>query len=142
MSEPTQIYNLKDVAHRRRLMETVQRLPPGLYEVTIKPRKLTRSLNQNAYWHAGVVEPFRYWLSEINGEDVTHDQAHDVLKRQMLGTKDVVLPTGDVIEIPPSTRTLDTAEFADLIERTARWLAEFAGVVIIPSEMFLDAKAS
>ena len=62
-----------------------------------------------------------------------------MLKHKILGTKEIVdKDTGEVLEIPPTSRDLDVGEFAEFIEGCARWLAEFTGIVVIPSELFYE----
>jgi hypothetical protein len=62
-----------------------------------------------------------------------------MLKRKILGVKEIVdKATREVYEIPPSSRKLDTHEFAEYIEGCARWLAEFCSIVVIPSELYFE----
>lgn len=122
-------------------MERVQKLT-GLYEVSLKPRKLTRSLNQNAYYFAAVVQPFRDWLRiEFGDPQIDLDQAHEMLKVRILGMDEkLVDSTGEVLILIPRSKTLDTWEFAQYIEKCAEFLASFAGIVVLPSELFYEAK--
>lgn len=139
--EPPQVLNLDSVETKRRLMQRIQRLK-GLHEVSIQPRKKTRSLNANAYYHVAVVAPFLEWLRENWGDtSITHEQAHELLKRKVLGTIEKVdKSTGEIFEITPTSHDMDQYEFGEFIEKAAAWLAEFAGIVVIPSEMFWDSK--
>lgn len=141
MKNESLVLNLSDLDTRRRLMQKIGGLS-GLWEVTLKERKRTRSLDANRYYFAAVCEPFRSWLSEQYGEEVDIDQAHEALKARVLGTDAVVdRETGDVIaELSRRTKTMDTGEFSDYIERCARFLAEFANIVVIPSEEFWESK--
>ena len=133
--------NLDNVDHKRRLMQRIQKLR-GLYEISISPRKKTRSLNANSYYHVAVVAPFLEWLKENWGDNaITHEQAHELLKRKVLGVIEKVdKSTGEVFEITPTSHDMDQYEFGEYIEKAAAWLAEFAGIVVIPSEMFWEDK--
>lgn len=132
------VLNLDDVETKKRLMSKIGRLR-GLHEITIKPRRKARSLNQNSYYWVAVVSPFREWLRDEWQEEVSLEQAHEMLKHKILGAKELTdKETGEIIEIPPSSRDLDVHEFAEFIEGCARWLAEFTGIVVIPSEMFFE----
>jgi len=85
------------------------------------------------------VTPFRDWLREEWGENVSSEQAHEMLKHKILGAKELVdKATGEALEIPPTSHDLDVYEFGQFIEGAARWLAEFTGIVVIPSEMFFE----
>jgi len=120
-------------------MQKIQTLK-GLHEVSINPRKKTRSLNANAYYHVAVVAPFLEWLRENWGDrSITHEQAHELLKRKVLGVIEKVdESTGEVFEITPTSHDMDQQQFGGFIEKCAAWLAEFAGIVVIPSEMFFE----
>jgi hypothetical protein len=136
-----QVVNMDNLSVKRRFMQKVQTMN-GLWEISMKPRKLTRSLSQNAYYFAAVVSPFCDWLrSEWGDSTVTLEQAHEVLKQKILGTKELTnKETGEVIEITQSSKALDTREFGEFIEKAAAWLAEFTGIVVLPSEMFYEEK--
>jgi hypothetical protein len=140
-SDLKQVVNMDDVPTKRRFMQKVQGMT-GLWEIQMKPRKLVRSLNQNAYYFVAVVTPFTEWLrSEWGDNGIQVDQAHEILKQKILGTHEIInKKTGESIEITRSSRVLDTAEFGEFIEKAAAWLAEFCGIVVIPSEMFWEEK--
>lgn len=139
--EPPQVLNFDNLETKRRFMQKVQKLK-GLQEVSIHPRKKTRSLNANAYYWAGVVQPFTEWLRDEWGDpSITTDQAHVVLKKQVLGAKEKVIEsTGEVIELIPTTHDMDQVDFGIYIEKAAQWLAEFAGIVVISSDLFWESK--
>lgn len=136
----THLVNFDDLPQKRQFLQGVQGLS-GLWEVTLKQRKYTRSLSQNAYWWVAVVQPFSEWLTSEWGEPVELEQAHELLKHKILGTKELVnKSTGETIEITRSSRQLDTKEFGDFIEEAAQWLAQFTGIVVLPPEIFYQSK--
>jgi hypothetical protein len=135
-----QVVNFDNLATKRKFMQGVQGLT-GLWEVSLKPRKFTRSLSQNAYYFAAVVTPFTEWLRQEWGDSsVTVEQAHELLKHKILGTKELMnKETGEVIEITRSSRMLDSAEFGEFIDKAAAWLAEFTGIVVLSSDLFWES---
>lgn len=137
--EPAQVLNFDNPETKRRLMRKIGTLK-GLHEVSIRPRKKTRSLNANAYYHAAVCRPFLDWLRENWGDNaITHEQAHELLKRKVLGPIERVdESTGEVFEITPTSHDMDQVEFGEFIEKCAAWLAEFCGIVVIPPELFFE----
>lgn len=139
--EPPLVVNLSDVAAKRRLMQKIG-VMSGLHDVSIRPRRKTRSLNANNYYFSAVVTPFREWLREQWGDpSITTEQAHIELKRAVLGVKERIREdTGEVMELIPTTHDMDKYDFANYIDKAAAWLADFAGIVVIPSEMFFDSK--
>lgn len=138
--EPPLVINLDDLETKRRLLAQIGKLK-GLWELHLKPRRLTRSLNQNAYWWCGIVTPFHIWLNEEWGEHVEMEQAHEMLKQKILGAKFIEID-GQAIAVSPSSRTLDTAEFGELIDKASDWLAKFCNIVVVPPEMYLEKRAS
>lgn len=137
--EPPLVLNMSDPEVKRRLMRQIGMLT-GLWELELKPRRLVRTLQQNKYYRVAVVLPFRDWLREAYGDSwITGDQAHEMLKERLLAGKE-----GQVGTLPPTTTSLNTAEFAEYVDKAAAWLAEFCNIVIIPPDLFLlrEAKRS
>lgn len=130
---------MDDRETKQRLMRKVGALS-GLWEVSFRPRKRTRSLNQNSYYFVAVVQPFRDWLREQYGDDrIDLDQAHEMLKVKILGMDEKLIEgTNEVLKLIPRSRTLDSMEFSKYIEGCIEWLAEFANIIVIPSEMFFE----
>ena len=115
----------------------------GLWEVRMKPRKRTRSLEQNAYYWVAVVQPFRDWLREAYGDpQISSEQAHEMLKVKILGMneKEIISASGEeeLLKLIPRSKTLTTDEFGQFIEKASEWLATFCEIVVIPSEMFYE----
>jgi hypothetical protein len=134
--EPALVVNMDDPEVKRRLMLQISALR-GLWELDLKPRKLVRNLQQNKYYWVAVVMPFRDWLREAYGDSwITSEQAHEMLKERILSGRETNLGT-----IPPTTTKLNTKEFAEYVDNAAAWLAEFTGIVVIPSDLFLLKEA-
>lgn len=134
------VLNLDDVETKKRLMSKIGRLR-GLHEITIKPRRETRSLSQNSYYWSAFIPGWLEWLRETSGEPwITKEQAHEALKKHVLGTTPIVnKETGEIIdEMIPDSRFMDTKEFSEYLDRAAEFLARFAGIVVIPSEMYFE----
>lgn len=139
MSKDSLLVNLSDAAVKRELMIQIGRLS-GLYEISIKPRKRTRSLDQNAYYWAAVVQPFTDWLREVYGDSkIDKEQAHEMLKVKILGLQEKQL--GDeVLRLIPHSKTLTVEQFGEYIEQASAWLASFCDIIVVPSEMFYESK--
>lgn len=141
IKEPPLVVNLDNVESKRRLMQKIQKMR-GLHEVSIKPRKKTRSLNANSYYFVAVVQPFTEWLRDEWGDPaITTEQAHTVLKAKVLGAKEKVIEsTGEIIELIPTTHDMDKYDFADYIDKASAWLAEFCGIVVLSSDLFWEGE--
>lgn len=134
---PVQVYDLTDIKTRRDLMQKIQGLR-GLWEISIKQRKLTRSLKANAYYWAAINPVFTDWVrSEWGDPTITNEQCHELLKRQVLGVKELV-KDGEVLEITPTTHDMDSEEFGMFIEKATVWLAEFCNLIVLGPELFVE----
>lgn len=133
------IVNLSDLATKRQLMAEIGRLS-GPHEILIRKIRLTRSLNANKYYFAAVVQPFCEWLREAYGDPaIDKEQAHEMLKVKILGMSKKEVD-GETLHLIPRSKTLTDEEFSDYIERASAWLAEFAGIVVLPPDMFVEKK--
>lgn len=138
----TMVVDLSNLGTMRTLLQKIQQLK-GVFKITIEERKQTRSLSQNAYWHSAFISPFLTWLREAYGDpSISHEQAHEVLKRQLLGVRERTLATGDVLELAYSTHDMSTEEFSLLMDKATVWLGEFCGIVPLPADVFVSEKIS
>lgn len=139
--EPPRVVNFDDVGAKRRFMQGVQKLS-GLQEVSIRPRKKTRSLNANSYYWAAYIPPWTDWLREQYGDPtITTEQAHELLKVRVLGPKEKVIEeTGEVIELIPTTHDMDKDDFAIYLDKAKEFLESFAGIVVLDSDLFWESK--
>lgn len=133
MAKEAELWNLGEVSEKHRLMRQISTLPPGLYEVLIKPKRKTRKARANRYYFAAVVKPFQEWLVENWGERVTVEQAHETLKLALLETPKVK----DVV-IMPGTRNLDSAAFSEYVESAIAFLAVKCSIAVIPAEVYYE----
>lgn len=141
MSKDTILINMSDAAAKRELMIQIGRLT-GLYEFYLKPRKRTRSLDQNSYYWVAVVQPFTEWLRNVWGDSkIDKEQAHEMLKAKILGTSEKQIPSRDeTLIVIPRSKTLTVEEFSEYIEKCAAWLAEFCEIIVVPSELFHEGE--
>jgi hypothetical protein len=141
--EPAQVLNLDDIEVKRRLMSKIGSMT-GLWDISLTPRKLTRSLNANAYYWAAIVGPWTEWLREQWGDPtISTEQAHIELKRAVLGVREKVNEnTGEVMELTPTTHDMDQEQFGLYIENATVFLADFASIVVLPSELFHERKSA
>ena len=92
----------------------------------IKRRK--RSNEQNAYYW-GVVIPLMTEAINQLGHDLDEEETHEFLKSRF-NTKQVEVFDGHYIDIPQSTRKLDTKDFMDFIDRIQKFAATMLNLYI------------
>lgn len=140
--DPPLVLDMDSLHNKQRLMSKIGRMN-GLWEFQMRPRKKARSLNANSYYWAAFIPPWLEWLREASGEPwITAEQAHEALKKHVLGPKQIVnKETGEVIdEAAPTTHDMGKNEFAEYLDRAAEFMASFCGIVVLPSEMYFDKK--
>jgi hypothetical protein len=139
---PVEVVDFSDPANKRRVLDHVRQLE-GLYEFSLKKRFLTRTLNQNSYYWSAIVNKFTYWLREEWGDNrIEPEQAHGLLKDQMLPKREMTGKGGEVITLPASTKNLDTKEFGEYVDNCAAFLAEFCGLVVQSPEAYYEPAPS
>lgn len=117
------------IENRRVFDQQVALLDPRwALEVTVRRRKATRSVRANRYWWGICVQ----LVAEHTG--YTPEEIHDIAK-QMFLPKTLAVNDGNgeikgEFVIGGSTRKLNTAEFAEFVERFKQWAATTLDVVI------------
>lgn len=89
-----------------------------------------RTLLQNALYHVAYVERLAEHLRQHGQPGITHDEAHEEIKRELLSEDRFDVDTGEVIERVGSTATMTVREFNAFLERVAKWLLEKYGIVV------------
>ena len=100
----------------------------GIYRVNIVKHRPRRTDRQNSRYWPAIVVPFARFLRE-QGEQVTDQQAHELLKRKFLFRTWMDPKTGEALDYTESTTKLDTAEFNEYTETCENWLADF-GIIV------------
>lgn len=136
-----QLLNFDDLPTKRQFMQGVQTLT-GLWEISMKPRRFTRSLSQNSYLHAAFVPPFTQFLRDEWGDpSITTDQAYIELKKAVLGVRTKTNErTGEVMELIPTTHDMDSETFGNFLDNSAEFLARACGIVVLSPEMYFEGK--
>lgn len=87
-------------------------------EVIVRPERKHRSLKANAYLWGVVYAAAQEW----SGHDA--EELHEVFKGRFLPRRQVLMPTGELLDAPGSTRELDTEAFGEFVNSVIRFLAE------------------
>ena len=122
--------DLSNPTAKRELLTEIGRLV-GLNDVHVKPVRMTRSTQANRYLFGVVYRAFIEFMRE-QGQAITSDDAHEYCKARFLPARELFNPnTGELLgTIPARTSTLDSAEFADYIDRVSFWLEDTFGIVL------------
>ena len=112
------------------LYEWMRNALDGIYRIEVKKVRKPRSLDQNG-WLFGCIYPILLdALLEAGWEFVSVEQVHEFFKAQMTADKVVNKHTGEIIEFPCSTSTMDTVTFSTYCEKLREYAKEFLNVDI------------
>lgn len=114
----------------RTIIEFFRTASNGSYMLTITKQRRGRTLNQND-WLWGCVYPILLdGLLDAGWEFTSVEQVHEFFKKQMAQDKVVNYSTGEIVEIPRSTATMDTQQFSMYIDALRDYAEEFLNVTI------------
>lgn len=102
----------------------------GAYWIEVKRQRRLRSLDQNA-WLWGCIYPMLLEaLLDQGWEFANVEQVHEFFKAQCAKDQVVNKHTGEIVEFPSSTATMDTATFSAYCEQLRDYAKEYLGVDI------------
>lgn len=114
----------------RTISEFFRTASNGSYMLTITKQRRGRTLNQND-WLWGCVYPILLdGLLDAGWEFTSVEQVHEFFKKQMAQDKVVNYSTGEIVEIPRSTATMDTQQFSMYVDALRAYAEEFLNVTI------------
>ena len=114
--------------HRRAdFNEALKNLTDGRVILTVSKLYNKRSTVQNAYYWGVIVNEFREGFREMTGEDITAEEAHEVLKEKCNGKEIVNQKTGEVMKVGKTTTTMTTVEFMEYFSRCREFILEWFG---------------
>lgn len=108
-------------------------LAPGIYQISIYPLGQIRSSGQNRYlW--GIVYPLLLkGLNEIGYDYGNVKQVHGFCK-EVFTDRYVNKHSGAIMDIPDSTREMDTKTFSTYLQVIREWAVEYLSIEIPDSE--------
>lgn len=122
------ILNFDDPKVRARVANRIREMR-GRYRFNVVKYRPRRSDRQNRYYWPCFVHEFGELLRSA-GNEMTDEQAHEILKHKFLRREAIDETTGEVMTYTESTTRLDTSEFNTYLDQCAAWLAELG--VIVP----------
>ncbi len=95
----------------------------------IKPVTKTRTINQNAYYWGGVLTP----ISEHTGHSV--EDLHEMFKDEYIARQEITW-RGIKRKIPASSKTKDTVEFSEYVDKIIVEASEMGIRILSPEEYY------
>ena len=106
--------------------------------ITVSDTAKKRSVDQNAYYFAAIVQPITERFNEL-GERFEPDQVHEILKYKFLRVCEVDEETAEVkAEYVKSTSSLKTYEFSFYLEDCIRYAAELGIEIHSPQRASME----
>jgi hypothetical protein len=118
--------------NRRRFEQEIKSAKDMDVTIIIKKRG-KRSSQANRYYWGVLIEEIRQDIKR-RGERVEADTIHEFLKEKFSPnkTKIEIEATGELLELPGSTTTMNVSEFSEYLERIIEWCATTLELVIPP----------
>jgi len=114
--------------HRRaEFNKAIRGITDGRVILTVSKIYNKRSSVQNAYYWGVVINEFREGFKEMTGDDITAEEAHEVLKEKCNGKEIVNRETGEVMSVGKTTTTMTTVEFMEYFARCGKFILEWFG---------------
>lgn len=102
----------------------------GKYMIEVKLVRKPRSMDQNG-WLFGCIYPLLLdGLLNEGWEFTSVEQVHEFFKSQMTADKVVNKHTGEIIEFPGSTASMDTLTFSTYCEKLREYAKEYLNMEI------------
>lgn len=126
------------IRNRRAFDQQIEQMRDGVeVEVSVTIRRAARSQQANAYYWGVVIEEFhRHTTRQDMG--YTPEDLHDICKAKFLPKRlSIVANNGEIAGdyvLGGSTRSLNTTEFYEYVERVRQWLAELGIYTPDPGE--------
>ena len=114
----------------RTIQEFLLNAANGCYKFNITKQRRGRTINQNE-WLWGCIYPILLdGLLDAGWEFTSVKQVHEYFKSLMAREKVVNRHTGEIVEFPSSTATMDTLEFSTYCGKLREYAHEYLGVEI------------
>lgn len=114
----------------RTLIDFFRMAGNGCYWLEVKKQRRGRTLNQNDYLWGCVYPILLDGLLDAGWEFTSVEQVHEFFKKQIAHDRVVNRHTGEIVEIPASTATMDTQQFSAYVDTLRDYAEEFLGITI------------
>lgn len=114
----------------------------GNYDVEVKLIRRPRSNDQNG-WLWGCIYPLLLEAMINEGWEFTSaEQLHEFFKAQMVADKVINKHTGEIVEFPGSTASMDTVTFSTYCEKLREYAREYLNIEIPDPDRYWYEKDS
>ena len=112
----------------------------GKWRFSVRPYRALRSLKANAYYWAVVVQAFREFLARHN-QFFSNEEVHEFLLQQHASRIVIDPNTGEAMSaIGRRSSEMDSAEFAQYVDRCKLWMFDRFGIVVPEPEVLVGKR--
>jgi hypothetical protein len=125
-----QIQKIDGLFNLRPVYEYLNQAKNGSYMIEVKKIRNQRSNDQNG-WLWGCIYPLLLEaLIDEGWEFIGVEQVHEFFKAQFTADKVINKHTGEIVEFPGSTATMDTVTFSSYCEKLREYALEYLNIEI------------
>jgi len=118
------------IFHQDKYRENIQLFGDCEVEIDIVKKTRKRSNKQLGYYFGGVIPIIKQGLYDLQGEHFTAAEVHELLKLYCNGFDIVNTETGEIVRIGRETKSMETWQFEEYLERCRQWAKQFLNVEI------------
>lgn len=123
------------ISYKKQFLESLKSFKDGRIILTVKRLYNKRSLPQNNYYWGVIINEFKKGWFDTQGERISTDDAHEILKRECNYKEITNEETGEILKIGISTRTKTTVEYEEYLEDCRKFVYNWFGIdVPLPNE--------
>ena len=137
MSATELIIDMSNPREKQLILSKIRELE-GMHRISVAKYHRRRTDRQNRYYWPCFVQPFAEFLRS-QGEPISDDDAHEVLKYQFLRRSVINKQNGMMGEYTQSTTKLTTVEFNTYLDQCATFLHEYAGIHVPDPTIYREA---
>ena len=124
-----------NISYRSKFLTALKLFDDCRVRVVVEKLYRKRTTPENAYYHAVIVREFKNGWEETQGEQITHNEAHEMLKYNCNYTEIINEDTGEVLRKGNTTTKQSTVEAEEYYDRCRAFILEWFGIIVfLPNE--------
>lgn len=124
-----------EISYKLKFLDAIKNIGDCRVIVTVEKIYRKRTTNENAYYWACVVPFYQQGTYDIQGEQISKEQAHERLKQHCNYVEHINEQTGECLKFIIDTKSLSTVEFEEYLEKCRRFIYEWFNITVpLPNE--------
>lgn len=119
------------IVRRKDFLQSLKLMPNCRVELSVRKAYKKRSTEQNAYYRGVICNDLISGFKASSGEDITNNEAHELLKNNCNYIEINNETTGEVIKKGNTTTGLSTVLFEEYLDRCRAFILSWFGIVVM-----------